>query len=127
MSVLADYVNEYGEIRPAPGWGVAVAEEVLGGPVLLSWCDGEGSRLTVSLAIPRRIGYVPGYGPAEGVLHVGVEGYKCYGFPIRLQELHPAYIAEKFSRTPGSPVSSTWERFAEFLSEVRITLAGWGL
>lgn len=127
MSTMVDYLNEYGELRPAPGWGVAVAEEVAGGPVLISWCDGEGSRLTVSLAVLTRIGSVPGYGPNDSVLHVGVEGYGSYGFAIMIEELHPAYVAEKFSRTPGRPVNPTWERFAEFLSEVRITLSGWGV
>lgn len=118
--ILEDMVDQYGEVRQRPGLAAAVADALVRyGQVLMSWCDGHGTRLTLMLAVPVKIGYVPGYsGP---ILYVGVEGFGCYGFAVNRGELHPDYIAEKFGRRETNP---TWTELAALLSDVRAALAG---
>lgn len=116
---LEDMVDEFGEVRHQPGLGAAVADALVRyGQVLMSWCDGHGSRLTLMLAVPVKIGYVPGYsGP---ILYVGVEGFGCYGFAVSRVDLHPDYVAEKIGRRSES--NPTWTALAELLTEVRAEL-----
>lgn len=117
---LSEFVDEWGECRNADGLGAALAREVLSGPVVLSWCDNAGTRLTVQFALPTRIGYVPGFGPVDRIMWVAVEGYGNYGFAIKDEGLHPGYVSEKLGKS--SP-SVTWELLAELLSDLRRALA----
>jgi hypothetical protein len=122
MSTLTDLVDNHGQVYGAsPELCEAVAESLRLGPLVMSWCDGYGTRLTVLMAIPQKIGYVPGLSPRDGWLYVGVEGFSTYGFAIKEEELDPAYVAEKLGRRDGA--NPTWEKLAELVGGVRIALA----
>jgi hypothetical protein len=124
---LEAFIDEYGQIRHHEGGGVpaglalAVAEAVTAGPLVMSWVDGYGTRLTLTLALPTRIGCVPGFGPDAEPLYVGVEGFGCYGFAVRDEPLHPDYIAEKFAKSKVT--NPTWIELALLLGSVRQKLA----
>lgn len=119
---LSDLVDNHGQIYGSNMRVAAViAARVAVGPVVVSWCDGEGTRLTVLFAIPAKVGIVPGLNPDDTWLYVAVEGYGTYGFAVKDEPLAASYIAEKLGRK--SVVNPTWTNLAELVGNVRIALA----
>lgn len=118
---LLELVDNHGQIYGAHQVVAdAIASVVPFRPVVISWCDGHGTRLTVLFAIPTKVGIVPGLNPVDTWLYVAIEGYGTYGFAIRSEALAPGYIAEKLGRGTVNP---TWETLAELVNNIRRTLS----
>jgi hypothetical protein len=121
MSTLTQLVDEFGQVRGADAeLCEAIAQSLRFGPLVMSWCDNHGTRMTVLMAIPQKIGLVPGLNPRDGWLYVAVENYSTYGFAIKDEPLAPDYIAEKLGKRDR--VNPTWEQLAELVGGVRIAL-----
>lgn len=119
---LLELVDRHGQIYGSDHTVAdAIASVVVFRPVVISWCDGHGTRLTILFAIPAKVGIVPGLNPVDTWLYVAVEGFGTYGFAIRSEGLAPGYIAEKLGRR--SVVNPTWETLTELVNNIRRTLS----
>ena len=120
MNALSSFLDTYGEVRPDSALPAAIADTLLKEKaILMSWCDGHGTRLTVLFSLPQIVGHVPGLGGRT--LYVSAEGFGSYGFVVRPEVLHPDYVAEKIGRRDVA--NPTWVALADLISQVRILLA----
>ena len=87
--------------------------------VAFRWKDGHGSAMSVCMAIPSSLTYIPGCGAVS--LFVAIEGYGMYPFSIEEHaDTHPTYVGEKLM---SDRVNDTTVALTELINGVRRALA----